>query len=81
MDSDIVTDITRYSIEDILSIFNIVDPTTANVTDAANSLIALMKREDNTEIRRRRRSAVHPARENWQIRPICIPRRQRLKPQ
>lgn len=50
MDSDIVTDITRYSIEDILSIFNIVDPTTANVTDAANSLIALMKREDNTEL-------------------------------
>ena len=34
------TDIDNYSIEDILSILNIIDPNQNNVTDRANELIA-----------------------------------------
>lgn len=41
------TDIANYSIADLLTIFNIVDPTVFNVTDVANSLIAKMKTEGN----------------------------------
>jgi hypothetical protein len=47
---NIDTDITLYTIEDILSIFNIVDPTSANVTDVANSLIAQMTREGKPDL-------------------------------
>ena len=43
-------DISKYSIQDILSIFNISDPTVFNVTDAANSLIAKMKAEGNADL-------------------------------
>ena len=43
-------DIDKYSIPDILSFFNIVDPTVFNVTDAANSLIAKMKAEGNLDL-------------------------------
>ena len=39
------TDITHYTVQDILAIFNIVDPTGFNVTDVANNLIAKMKAE------------------------------------
>jgi hypothetical protein len=39
-----------YSVDDILSIFNITDPTVFNVTDAANSLIAKMKDEKNFDL-------------------------------
>ena len=37
--------IDNYTIDDILSIFNIVDPTVFNVTDVANALVAKMKAE------------------------------------
>jgi hypothetical protein len=43
-------DINKYSIQDILSILNISDPTVFNVTDAANSLIAKMKDGGNVEL-------------------------------
>ena len=43
-------DIDKYSINDILSFLNIVDPTVFNVTDAANSLIAKMKAEGNPDL-------------------------------
>jgi hypothetical protein len=36
-------DIANYTVADILSIFNIIDPTLFNVTDVANTLIAKMK--------------------------------------
>ena len=39
------TNIDNYTIDDILSIFNIVDPTVFNVTDVANALVAKMKAE------------------------------------
>jgi hypothetical protein len=42
--------IDSYSIEEILSILNISDPTVFNVTDAANSLIAKMKDAGNPEL-------------------------------
>lgn len=48
--TDIDTDIANYSVENILAIFNIVDPTVFNVTDVANSLIAKMKAEKNNEL-------------------------------
>ena len=44
------TDISNYTINDILSIFNIVDPTVFNVTDVANSLIAKMKIDGKPEM-------------------------------
>jgi hypothetical protein len=43
-------DITHYTVEDILLIFNIVDPTVFNVTDVANTLIAKMKTEGKPEM-------------------------------
>jgi hypothetical protein len=43
-------DIRNYSIADILSIFNIVDPTVFNVTDVANSLIAKMKADGQPKV-------------------------------
>jgi hypothetical protein len=48
--TDIDTDIANYSVENILAIFNIVDPTVFNVTDVANSLIAKMKAEKNDDL-------------------------------
>jgi hypothetical protein len=50
VDDDIDLDVTKYSITDILSIFNIVDPTEFNVTDVANSLIAKMKVAGNMDL-------------------------------
>jgi hypothetical protein len=50
MSSEIDTNIANYSVEDILAIFNIIDPTVFNVTDAANALIAKMKDEGNPEL-------------------------------
>jgi len=44
-DSTVDLDLTNYTVEDILAIFNIVDPTVFNVTDVANSLIAKMTSE------------------------------------
>jgi hypothetical protein len=43
-------DIDKYSVDEILSFLNIVDPTVFNVTDAANSLIAKMTAEGKTEM-------------------------------
>jgi len=43
-------DIDKYSVGEILSFLNIVDPTVFNVTDAANSLIAKMTAEGKTEL-------------------------------
>ena len=42
--------IDNYTVADILSIFNIVDPTIFNVTDVANSLIAKMKAAGKTDM-------------------------------
>ena len=41
-DSTVDLDLSNYTVQDILSIFNIVDPTVFNVTDVANTLIAKM---------------------------------------
>jgi hypothetical protein len=49
-DMEIDADVTQYSIEDILSIFNIIDPTEFNVTDVANTLIAKMKVAGNNDL-------------------------------
>jgi hypothetical protein len=43
-------DIDKYSVGEILSFFNIVDPTVFNVTDAANSIIAKMTAEGKTDL-------------------------------
>jgi hypothetical protein len=43
-------DIENYTINDILSIFNIVNPTINNVTDIANTLIARMTVEKKTDM-------------------------------
>lgn len=43
-------DIDKYSVGDILSFLNIVDPTVFNVTDAANALIAKMTAEGKPEL-------------------------------
>jgi hypothetical protein len=43
-------DISKYTVDDILSIFNIIDPTTFNVTDVANTLIAKMKIEGRSDL-------------------------------
>lgn len=48
--TEIDADVTQYSIEDILSIFNIIDPTEFNVTDVANTLIAKMKVAGNDDL-------------------------------
>jgi hypothetical protein len=45
-----ITDIDNYTVNDILSIFNIVDPTVFNVTDVANSLIAKKKTEGKPDM-------------------------------
>lgn len=47
---DIDSNIENYSVEEILTIFNIIDPTVFNVTDAANSLIAKMKDSGNKDL-------------------------------
>ena len=39
------TNVDNYTVDDILAILNVTDPTPANVTDAANTLIARMKIE------------------------------------
>lgn len=44
------TNIDNYTIEEILTIFNIVDPTVFNVTDMANTLIAKMKTDGKTDM-------------------------------
>jgi hypothetical protein len=44
------TNIDNYSVDDILSIFNLSEPTEFNVKDVANSLIAKMKSEDKPEL-------------------------------
>jgi hypothetical protein len=44
------TDIDKYSIDEILSFLNIVDPTVFNVKDAANSLIAKMTAEGKADL-------------------------------
>lgn len=49
-DDNVDLDISKYTVEDILSIFNIVDPTIFNVTDVANSLIAKMTTEGKPEM-------------------------------
>ena len=46
MDS-INTDIDTYSIEDILSIFNIIEPTTTNVAHRADDLISRYSQREN----------------------------------
>jgi hypothetical protein len=43
-------DIDNYTVDDILTIFNIVDPTVFNVTDVANTLIAKMKTDGKTDM-------------------------------
>ena len=48
MDMDM--DIDNYTVDDILTIFNIVDPTVFNVTDVANTLIAKMKTDGKTDM-------------------------------
>jgi hypothetical protein len=50
MSSEIDTDVANYSVKDILTIFNIIDPTVFNVTDAANTLIAKMKDEGKSDL-------------------------------
>jgi hypothetical protein len=50
MNPDIDTNIDSYSVEEILTILNIIDPTVFNVTDATNSFIAKMKETGNTEL-------------------------------
>ena len=47
---EIDANIENYSVEEILAIFNIIDPNVFNVTDAANTLIAKMKDEGNPEL-------------------------------
>ena len=47
---DIDTDIDKYTVEDLLAIFNITNPDPANVTQVANDLIARMTTEGNTEL-------------------------------
>lgn len=44
------TNIDNYTIDNILQIFNITDPTFFNVKDTANSLIAKMKTEGKTDL-------------------------------
>jgi hypothetical protein len=47
---EIDANIENYSVEEILAIFNIIDPNVFNVTDAANTLIAKMKDEGKPEL-------------------------------
>lgn len=47
---DIDTNLENYSVQEILTIFNIIDPNVFNVTDAANSLITKMKDEGNNQL-------------------------------
>jgi len=49
-DLGINTNIENYTIEEILSIFNIIAPNEFNVTDVANTLIAKMKLDKNHEL-------------------------------
>lgn len=49
-DTDTDTNIDNYSVEDILSIFNLTEPTAFNVKDKANSLIAKMKTDGRTNL-------------------------------
>jgi hypothetical protein len=49
-DETVDMDISSYTISDILSIFNIVEPTVFNVTDVANSLIAKMTTDGKPDI-------------------------------
>ena len=44
------TNIDNYAIEDILNIFNLINPTIANVTDVANTLIARMTTEGKADL-------------------------------
>ena len=46
-DETVDLDLSKYTVEDILSIFNIVEPNVFNVTDVANSLIAKMTTGNN----------------------------------
>jgi hypothetical protein len=47
---EIDANIENYSVEEILTIFNIIDPNVFNVTDAANTLIAKMKDEGKPDL-------------------------------
>lgn len=47
---DIDANIENYTVAEILTIFNIIDPTVFNVTDVANALIAKMKAEGNADL-------------------------------
>ncbi len=49
-DETVDLDLSKYTVEDILSIFNIVDPNVFNVTDVANSLIAKMTTEAKSDM-------------------------------
>lgn len=49
-DTNTNTNIDDYSVEDLLSIFNLTEPTPFNVTDVANSLIARMHNEGKPEL-------------------------------
>ena len=44
------TSIDNYSVDDILRIFNLTDPTPFNVQDVANSLIAKMTTEGKPDL-------------------------------
>ena len=44
------TDIDNYTVDNILAIFNISDPTPFNVQDVANTLIAKMTTEGKTDL-------------------------------
>lgn len=47
---NVVMDIAKYSVQEILAFFNIVDPTIFNVTDVANTLIAKMTAEGKSDL-------------------------------
>ncbi len=49
-DTDTDTNIDKYSIDDILAIFNLTEPTAFNVKDKANSLIAKMKTDGKSNL-------------------------------
>ena len=48
--TDTDTNIDNYSVDDILSIFNLTEPTAFNVKDRANSLIAKMKTDGRADL-------------------------------
>jgi hypothetical protein len=49
-DTDMDINIDNYSVDDILAIFNLTEPTVFNVKDKANSLIAKMKTEGRMDL-------------------------------